>query len=163
MSFPRKWESKNMVNPNFKIHAKESTIDRRGIFTESFIPEGTELFHYEGELITSDEALKRENDKTREGIYTFWLNDEWAIDGWERGNISKYLNHSCSPNCSYQISENMISIFAERDIFPNEELTIDYDYDAEGELVSCLCGTEDCRGYINNVEFVIASEAKQSQ
>ncbi|MBS4028986.1 MAG: SET domain-containing protein-lysine N-methyltransferase [Ignavibacteriales bacterium] len=142
-----------MVNPNFKIISKRSSIDRSGVFSESFIPRGTELFHYEGELISSEEALKRESDNTREGIYTFWLNDEWAIDGWEKGNISKYLNHSCAPNCSYNISEHHISIFTERDIFPNEELTIDYDYDADAELTRCLCGSDDCRGFINSTNY----------
>ena len=146
-----------MVNEKIKFVVKNSSIDRRGVYTETFIPMNTELFHYEGERISAAEAIQRENDTTREGIYTFWLNEETAIDGWEQGNISKYLNHSCSPNCHYEIFENRISIFASRDIIPEEELTIDYDYDADGELVHCLCGTDDCRGYINNVEQFQAS------
>lgn len=107
---------------------------------------------YEGERITADEAVRRESDPAREGVYTFWLDDDWAIDGFENGNVLKYLNHSCTPNCTYEIAGDRIKIYSLREIAPDDELTIDYDYDPDTELERCLCGTEHCRGFINNLE-----------
>lgn len=112
----------------------------------------TYIADYEGEEITADEAIRRESDPSREGVYTFWLDDHRVIDGYETGNVLKYLNHSCTPNCTYEIEEGRIMIFALRDIAPGDELTIDYDYDPDTELERCLCGTEYCRGFINNLQ-----------
>lgn len=42
-----------------------------------------------------------------------------------------------------------ILFFAARDIQQDEELTIANDYDSESELNVCLCGSEKCRGYLN--------------
>ncbi|HLP15084.1 MAG TPA: SET domain-containing protein-lysine N-methyltransferase [Bacteroidota bacterium] len=134
------------------LEAKGSTIDRRGCFSTIAIKRDAYIADYEGELISSDEAVRRESDHTREGVYTFWLDDDNVIDGYEHGNVLKYLNHSCTPNCTYEISDGRIKIFALREIEPGEELTIDYDYDPDTELEKCLCGAEYCRGFINNLE-----------
>jgi SET domain-containing protein len=140
------------MNPLVKLLLKESSIHHFGCYTEIFIPEGSFIIEYAGEKITADEAIRRERDETRGGIYTFWLSDEWVIDGYSNGNESKYINHSCTPNCSYEITNDKIFIFALRNILPGEELTIDYYYDANSELVPCLCSSEECRGYINTTE-----------
>ena len=132
------------------LFIKESAINRLGCFTNKAILKDHCIAEYEGELISSEEAVRREEDMNRSGIYTFWLNDEHVIDGYDKGNHTKYFNHSCDPNCYYEIVGNKIVFYAARDIQQDEELTIDYDYDAESELVVCLCGSEKCRGYLNN-------------
>ncbi len=128
---------------------KESAINRLGCFTSKFIPKDHLIAEYEGEIITAVEAVRREEDLKRKGIYTFWLNDEHAIDGYDKGNHTKYLNHSCDPSCIYKIADSKILFYAARDIRQEEELTIDYDYDADSELTVCLCGSVNCRGYLN--------------
>ncbi len=130
---------------------KESSINRLGCFTDKLIPKGHLIGEYQGEIITAEEAVKREEDLKRSGIYTFWLNEELAVDGYEKGNHTKYLNHSCDPSCLYTIADNKILFYASRDIQQHEELTIDYDYDADSGLVACLCGSEICRGYLNDI------------
>jgi SET domain-containing protein len=131
------------------LFIKESAINRLGCFTNKFIPEDHLIAEYEGELISAEEAMSREEDMNRSGIYTFWLNDEHAIDGYDKGNHTKYFNHSCDPSCYYEFAGSKILFYAARDIQLGEELTIDYDYDAESELVVCLCGSANCRGYLN--------------
>jgi SET domain-containing protein len=131
------------------LYTKDSQINRLGCFSERAIPEDTFIVEYIGEIISAEEAYKREADPSRPGIYTFWINDNIAIDGLENGNIAKYINHSCDPNCYYTFEENRILIFALKDIDPDEELTIDYNYESEGEKVTCTCGSEKCRGFIN--------------
>lgn len=134
------------------LYTKESQINRLGCFSERVITEDTFIVEYKGDIISPEEAYKREADPSRPGIYTFWINDNIVIDGLENGNIAKYINHSCDPNCYYHFEGNRVLIFAWKDIAPNEELTIDYCYDSEGEKVTCSCGSEKCRGFINSDE-----------
>ena len=134
------------------LEAKQSSIDRLGVFAKTHIAENSYIADYEGERISSDEAIRRESDPEREGVYTFWLDDDCVIDGYKNGNVLKYLNHSCTPNCSYEITNERIMIFAIQAIESGAELTIDYDYDPDTILEPCLCGTDKCRGFINNLE-----------
>ncbi len=132
------------------LFVKESAINRLGCFTNKSISKDHRIAEYEGELISAAEAIIREKDMNRFGIYTFWLNDNHAIDGYDKGNHTKYLNHSCDPSCYYKIVGNKILFYATRNIQQDEELTIDYDYDADSGLVVCLCGSTKCRGYLND-------------
>lgn len=59
-----------------------------------------------------------------------------VIDATVRGNLSRFINHSCNPNgrCekwSVQ-GEPCIAIFAQTDIQPGEEITYDYHLDWNG-------------------------------
>jgi len=69
----------------------------------------------------------------------------------------RYVNHSCDPNCEIeffdehnpnteQSSRSLILIVC-REIQVGEELTIDYNWDATN-AIRCLCGAENCRGWI---------------
>ncbi len=123
---------------------------------------GDFIIEYAGELIPAEEAYRREQDPTRSGIYTFWTGDEWVIDGYRKGNAAewvidgyregnaaRFINHSCDPNCDYRIEGRRVLIYALRDIAAGEELSIDYSFGADGEVVPCACGAPDCRGRIN--------------
>ena len=82
-----------------------------------------------------------------------------CIDGYKYGNLSRFINHSCSPNLkaiaihieTRNILTPRIAFFAIRDIYPEEELTLDYNCsplsENRDELV-CLCGSFNCRGYV---------------
>jgi len=60
-----------------------------------------------------------------------------------------FQNHSCDPSTWW---EDEITLTARRDIFPGEEITYDYATSEANEdelgLVSCLCGSDLCRGEI---------------
>ncbi|KAG6500629.1 histone-lysine N-methyltransferase, H3 lysine-9 specific SUVH1-like [Zingiber officinale] len=72
------------------------------------------------------------------------------------GNISRFMNHSCSPNVFWQPvlydhgdeEYPHIMFFAMKHIPPMTELTYDYG-PGSGSLYSkkCLCGSSNCRGY----------------
>lgn len=136
---------------HFKLTVRESAIHRNGCFAGDFIPAGARVREYTGETIAAAEALRREADPARPGIYTVWLDDERVVDGWVGGNESIYLNHACAPNCEWEFGEDRVFICALRDIAPGEELTIDYAYEPEPPLEPCACGAADCRGYLNDV------------
>lgn len=59
--------------------------------------------------------------------YFFEINERLAIDGSSRGNIARYINHSCRPNAQAFVSRRgRIWIWLKRGIEAGEEITLDY-------------------------------------
>ena len=72
------------------------------------------------------------------------------IDGKNKGNVSRYINHSCDPNCElvrWNVKGKLrIGIFAIRDIVIEEALSYDYQfYTNQPEVFKCYCGAKKCR------------------
>lgn len=93
-----------------------------GLFTTVTFKKGDFVIEYTGEKITETEA------NMRGGQYLFELNKAFVIDGKDRQNHARYINHSCRPNCYPEIDdvEEHIMIFAKRSIAAGEELTYNY-------------------------------------
>ncbi len=111
-----------------KIVLKKSSIEGKGIFASENIKKKEEIIQYIGEIVGKEEGTKRADDQLEEGhVYIFELNDKYDIDGSEKGNIAKYINHSCDPNCESIIYDDKeIWIVAIKDIKKDEELTANY-------------------------------------
>lgn len=80
-----------------------------------------------------------------------------VIDPSVKGNIARFINHSCDPNCITQkwnvLGEVMVGIFAIKNIHPDEELTFDYKFDVyKTPFLACLCGAKNCKGYLGLLE-----------
>lgn len=144
---------------------------------------------YLGEIITNEEADRREVLAGKDKASYLYNLDKfvgdgdvtedncYVVDGQYMGNPTRFINHSCDPNCrQYTVSYNKydlrvydLAFFAYRDIPAGEELTFDYlDKDDEEEkendiLASqeaaatdtgslerkrCHCGADRCRGYL---------------
>lgn len=142
-----------------------------GVRTLEFIPKNTFISEYAGELIDEDESYKRtKNNPPGIPVYIYTTLEYCSdgniittiIDPSEFGNVSRYLNHSCSPNVFAQPVRvdcvlPRICFFAKRDILPYEELTYNYcsRIDAkkvfnipDGVLRECLCESPQCKGYV---------------
>jgi SET domain-containing protein len=86
--------------------------------------------------------------------FLFEIDDGRVIDARVRGNASRWINHSCAPNCvTHEDDEGRVFIEAKRRIKAGEELTYDYRLSIEGRLTkkeraayTCRCGTKKCRG-----------------
>ncbi len=93
-----------------------------GLFTMLPIKKGDCIIEYTGEKITADEANRRG------GQYLFEINDNYTIDGRDRKNLARYINHSCKPSCYPKIddAEEHIIIYAKRNIRAGEELCYNY-------------------------------------
>lgn len=154
------------------------------------IPRGSYVGIYTGELLTEQEGeargllynvfgrtylfsidfhhlklgLKNENDY--ENLY--------AVDAYHAGNFTRFLNHSCDPNCEItacyindaDINKPLLAVFTIRDVEPWEELCFSYYGDTEakreslaeqqanGKLIArndavyveCSCGSTNCIG-----------------
>ncbi len=139
------------------ILLKESSIHHKGVFAKEDIPKDTEIIEYVGRKVSSEEGTriaqehieKAKEDNSLGDVYIFILNDNYDLDGNFEGNTAKYINHSCEPNCYYQIRDERVFIHALRDIKKGEELTFNYEYDLDGfEEHPCRCGSPRCVGYI---------------
>uniref|UniRef100_A0ACD5TWX9 Uncharacterized protein n=1 Tax=Avena sativa TaxID=4498 RepID=A0ACD5TWX9_AVESA len=105
--------------------------------------------------ITAYESRQRYYaSKGQKHFYFMTLNGGEVIDACTKGNLGRFINHSCSPNCRTEKwmvnGEVCIGIFAMKNIKKGEELTFDYNYVRVSGAApqKCFCGTAKCRGYI---------------
>lgn len=119
------------------------------------IKQGEILFEYTGVLMRDS----GEDIKDDDYILQFEFGDEkYMINAHAKGNLSRFINHSCSPNCStktstiYSDGGPHVLIMASQKIGKGEELTLDYgDYwwqakmDREDGIPSCVCQSGKCR------------------
>jgi SET domain-containing protein len=119
---------------------RRSPIQGRGVFATRRIRKDRRLVEYRGERITPAEADTRYDDDAMERHHTclFVVDDDTVIDGAVGGNIARFINHSCRPNCWIEIAGDVVWIRAARTIAAGEELF--YDYNTGGEAgISCRC------------------------
>ena len=109
-------------NSPFSLSVKRSKSGL-GVFSNEPIKKGKFILEYSGELISEDEANRRG------GLYLFNINSRWTIDGKKRENLSRYLNHSCRPNCEPKVRGKKIVIYSIKNISAREELVYDYGED----------------------------------
>lgn len=128
-----------------------------GLQLQEDVTEGRFLTEYVGEVldITSYESRQRYYaSKGQKHFYFMALNGGEVIDACTKGNLGRFINHSCSPNCRTEKwmvnGEVCIGIFALRNIKKGEELTFDYNYVRVSGAApqKCFCGTAKCRGYL---------------
>ncbi|XHG06718.1 hypothetical protein AWENTII_009904 [Aspergillus wentii] len=125
---------------------------------------------YLGEVLTKETADVREElaVSNHHSSYLFGLDflvdddDIYVVDGQKFGAPTRFINHSCNPNCRmFPVSRTHgddrlydLAFFSLRDIPPMTELTFDYNPNWEGgrkvdpNAVKCLCGEKRCRGQL---------------
>ena len=121
------------------IERRRSKIAGWGVFATSAISKNTRIIHYGGEKISNTESLKRERRYIKNGhIWCFKLTNRTVIDAGVGGNVARFINHGCKPNCYIDIKKGIIWIRASRPIRKGEELVYDYNTDGDG-LIKCRC------------------------
>jgi SET domain-containing protein len=122
-----------------KIVRRKSQLHGGGVFAAEPIAKNTRIIDYAGELVRNTESEEREDRYFAEGcIWVFRVNRAWSRDANVGGNTARFINHSCTPNCYYEIVDKTIWIRAARNIRRGEELT--YNYHTTGErTISCRC------------------------
>ena len=128
----------------YMIVRRRSRIHGWGVYATRTITKNTRIIDYAGEKISNQESLKRERRYIRNGhIWCFKLTNRTVIDAGVGGNVARYVNHSCQPNCYIDIKKGIIWIRAARTLKRGEELTYDYNTDGDG-LIKCRC-RKDCQ------------------
>ncbi len=122
-----------------RILRRRSRLHGFGVFAAEPITKNTRIIDYAGELVRNSECVEREERYLREGcIWVFRVNRVWSRDAAVGGNIARFINHSCRPNCWFQVVDKTIWIRASRSIAGGEELT--YDYATIGDhTIPCRC------------------------
>jgi SET domain-containing protein len=123
-----------------RIVRRRSHIHGFGVFAAEPIAKNARIIDYAGELVRNDDACEAREDRyLAEGcIWVFKVNRAWSRDAAVGGNIARFINHSCRPNCWFEIVDKTIWIRASRRIHRGEELT--YDYSISGERsIPCRC------------------------
>ena len=152
-----KTPSRSGARPDLAFEIRRSSIQGRGAFATRRIRAGQRLVEYTGEHISPDEGDRRyvEDGMHRHHTFLFTLDDETVIDGNRGGNESRFINHSCDPNCEAVIEDDRIFIYAKKNIQPGTELTYDYQYERHEDhdesterFYVCRCGSPKCRGTI---------------
>ena len=123
-----------------KIIRRRSRLHGYGVFAVEPISKNTRIIDYAGELIRNGKSChRREARYLKQGcLWVFRVNRAWSRDAAVGGNIARFINHSCTPNCWIEIADKTIWIRASRTIHPGEELL--YDYSTVGDhTIRCLC------------------------
>ena len=110
-----------------------------GMITLEPIEKGGFVIEYVGTILNKEQADKRA------GKYLFETSKNRFIDGSDRSNTARYLNHSCKPNCEVEIKSGHVLIFAKRAIKAGEELEYDYGKEYFDEFIvgyGCRCGAK---------------------
>src|SRR5688572_8062269 len=86
------------------IERRRSKVHGWGVFATQRITKNTRIIDYAGEKIRNRESLKRERRYLSQGhIWCFKLNRLYVRDAAVGGNMARFINHSCEPNCYTQV------------------------------------------------------------
>ncbi|KAI0035852.1 hypothetical protein K488DRAFT_42400, partial [Vararia minispora EC-137] len=158
-----------------------------GVFAASKkIPKNTYIGIYSGELLNDTESEARGRVYDAFGrTYLFDLDfyyvknqehpedfEPYCVDAYHAGNFTRFLNHSCDPNCILRpvyINEAnpripFLTLWTAKDVREDEELTFSYygevdDEDIDQEeteetvrkaavYAKCYCGAKKCRKFL---------------
>ncbi|KAI3996606.1 hypothetical protein MKX01_009438 [Papaver californicum] len=116
---------------------------------------GDFVIEYIGEVINDalwEQRLWDIRFRGDEKFYMCEIRKDFTIDATFKGNVSRFLNHSCEPNCKlekWQVDgETRVGVFAAQSINVGEPLTYDYRFVHFGKMVKCQCGSKNCQGYL---------------
>jgi SET domain-containing protein len=123
------------------IERKKSKLHGYGVFALETINKNKRIIDYAGELISNKQSEAREDRYLSKGcIWVFRVNRNWSRDAAVGGNIARFINHSCRPNCWIEVDGKTRTIWvrAAKTIRKGQELT--YDYNTEGDkVIPCRC------------------------
>jgi len=129
-----------------------------GIFVKYFLKKMTFISEYRGKYIQNykTDFLESYYRYVNKNLFFFKLNSFITIDATFSGNIGRYINHSCSPNCfTKNINhgvEDFIILISSKNIKLFEELSYDYrinpdEFDIQQTI--CVCENVTCRKNLN--------------
>ncbi|ODU44998.1 SET domain-containing protein-lysine N-methyltransferase [uncultured Aquimonas sp.] len=145
-----------------RIQQRRSRIHGNGVFAAADIAAGTRLVEYKGLRRTHEDADALYGDSLDTGhTFLFTLNDDYLIDANVDGNVARWINHSCAPNCQAVLEEDpkgnpqrdRVFIESLRELKAGEELTYNYGIRLSvphtaklKKQWACRCGAPECTG-----------------
>ncbi len=123
-----------------RIVRRRSSVHGHGVFAAEPVSKNRRIIDYAGELVRNGPACRAREDRylADDCIWVFQVSRAWSRDANVGGNIARFINHSCAPNCWFEIADKTIWIRASRSVRRGEELT--YDYRTTGAVsIQCKC------------------------
>jgi uncharacterized protein len=116
------------------LYVKKSTLPNagKGLFTKVFIPKGTKITEYKGEILTWKEVEKMAD--YRNG-YVFYFNKNYVVDAWKtKKGVAHYANDArgitrvegVKNNAEYDTEKKRCYIVATKDIPARSEILVSY-------------------------------------
>lgn len=136
---------------------KESKIDK-GVFANKDFKKGEEIFQFCGPIIIGNDNIAPDSYTDNHCVQ---IGEDMYIG--PSGGPDDYINHSCDPNGSFNISDNKASIIALKNIAKGEEITFDYSTSmAEDRYeINCSCGAGFCRQKIRDFKYLPAGVQRE--
>lgn len=139
----------NRFEQTFELHLIETRAGL-GVVCYEDIPRGSFVVEYVGEILYADDAARRPNKQYQVELRTkasWGGSSDLVIDAQACGNKSRFINHSCRPNCAMfdckWANLARLGIFAQRKIPALQELTFSYRKNGL-TLFTCACGFPEC-------------------
>ncbi|GMT21195.1 hypothetical protein PFISCL1PPCAC_12492, partial [Pristionchus fissidentatus] len=126
---------------------------------------GKKILRIEGQVVSRDVAdkyLRREGCEITAFLHFIRIDDATCLDRREHMDYSRYLAHSCEPNCDVRLEQvdgapPALYVHAKRDIEAGEALSINYfpavpqsvgEAKKLADFIECQCGLAACRGVL---------------
>jgi hypothetical protein len=114
------------------------------------------IFEYIGEVVNEPNFRRRMiayDQENLKHLYFMSLTKTEFVDATKSGNLGRFCNHSCNPNCfvdKWVVGDKLrMGIFAQRNIQKGEELVFNYNVDRYGaDPQPCYCGEPNCTGVL---------------
>ncbi|MGH0134901.1 UNVERIFIED_CONTAM: hypothetical protein FKN15_004467 [Acipenser sinensis] len=127
-----------------------------GLRAAKDLAHNTFVLEYCGEVLDHKEFKARVKEYARSKnihYYFMALKNNEIIDATQKGNCSRFMNHSCEPNCETQKwtvnGQLRVGFFTTKLVPAGTELTFDYQFQRYGkEAQKCFCGAPSCRGFL---------------
>ena len=134
------------------------------------VKQGEFILEYIGEVLDNAAAEARLQDEASDRhFYQMELEANRIVDAKNKGNVSRFINHSCDPNIEVQKwcvnGYFRLGFFALRDLEVGEELSYDYKFFSSDKSIVCSCGAKNCRGTLRTVskKTLKAKEVEQER
>jgi len=120
-----------------QLYIRKSTLpgSGKGLFTKKFIPKGTRIVEYKGEILTWKEVQKLADDRNG---YVFYVNSKHCIDAFNyKKALGRYANDAkglskvegVKTNAEYIVDDKRCFIKAIKDIPARSEIFVEYGAD----------------------------------
>lgn len=140
-----------------------------GLRTLAPIRKSQFVIEYVGEVIDEQEyqrRIKKMHEQKEDNFYFLTIDKDRTLDAGPKGNVARFMNHSCQPNCETQKwtvnGDTRVGLFATCDIPAETELTFNYNLECIGkEKKMCRCDAPNCSGFIGvKVQKVLRNNFK---
>ena len=150
---PRRWPQNDNESNQFELFSMEKIP--QGVFIGQYVgkirkrAESTDLGFYSADfeiLVSHDGSELNLKGGSEEEMATY----SYLIDAMEEGNLTRFANHCCEPNCELQVwlinEKPQVWLVSLKEIKKNESVTLNYGPNAPSFFKDgvCKCPAECC-------------------